>query len=115
MTIDMSQYRDAFVREVKNSLDNGRTALRQLVTTPPDPTALERVTRFFHTLGGTAALMGFPTVSDRCRTLETQFRGMGEAKKLPNLDQVQELLIEVDRFEPTLLAYDEPVKEPKEA
>ena len=106
MTFDPRQYREAFVHEVTTSLKIGRTAIAQLGATPPDPSAFSRLARFFHTLAGTAALMGFTEISTRCRLLEGEFRRMGEEGVFPGRADLDTLLQELDGFERSLLGSD---------
>jgi chemotaxis protein histidine kinase CheA len=103
---DLSQYRDAFVQEVKASLAKGRDAIARVRTSPPDRAALDDAKRFFHTLAGTSALMSFSAISSRCHALEQQCRGHQEDGGMPSTADCDAWTEELHAWEKELLTMD---------
>lgn len=71
MTIELSQFHDAFFEEAAESLDAMEAALLQLDVGAPDPDTINTVFRVAHSIKGGAGMFGFTEIASFTHTLET--------------------------------------------
>ncbi|HEY1899834.1 MAG TPA: chemotaxis protein CheA [Steroidobacteraceae bacterium] len=71
MTIDLTQFHDAFFDESFEALDSMEAALLQLDTGNPDPELINTVFRAAHSIKGGGATFGFSEIASFTHSLET--------------------------------------------
>ncbi len=92
MTIDLTQFHDAFFDESFEALDSMESELLKLDTGCPDPEAINTVFRVAHSIKGGAATFGFAEVASFTHSLETlldELRG----KRLAVTQRICDLLL----------------------
>jgi two-component system chemotaxis sensor kinase CheA len=70
---DLSKYRDMFVQEANEHIQNLNQALLQLEQNPENKECLDSAFRSAHTLKGMAATMGYEQIRQICRAIEDLF------------------------------------------
>lgn len=73
MSIDMSQYRQLFIEEAREHIDNMTKALLAVEKDPKNADALNSLFRSAHTLKGSSAMMGFKDIADLTHAIEDVF------------------------------------------
>ncbi|MEM3161591.1 MAG: chemotaxis protein CheA [Candidatus Bathyarchaeia archaeon] len=73
MSIDMSQYRQLFIEEAREHIDNMTRALLAVEKDPKNTDALNSLFRSAHTLKGSSAMMGFKDIADLTHAMEDVF------------------------------------------
>ncbi|MCX8177514.1 MAG: chemotaxis protein CheA [Candidatus Bathyarchaeota archaeon] len=73
MSVDMSQYRQLFIEEAREHIDNMTKALLVVEKDPKNTDALNSLFRSAHTLKGSSAMMGFKDIADLTHAMEDVF------------------------------------------
>src|SRR5580658_3633830 len=71
MTIDLTQFHDAFYEESAEAIGQMENALLRLDTGTPDPELINTIFRVAHSIKGGAATFGFSEIASFTHTLET--------------------------------------------
>src|ERR1700744_987491 len=71
MTIDLTQFHDAFFDESFEALDSMEAALLQLNTGSPDPELINTISRAAHSIKGGSSTFGFAETASFTHSLET--------------------------------------------
>ena len=71
MTIDLTQFHDAFYEESAEAIGQMENALLRLDAGTPDPDLINTIFRVAHSIKGGAATFGFNEISSFTHTLET--------------------------------------------
>src|SRR3954462_7941799 len=71
MTIDLTQFHEAFFEESFEALDSMEAALLRLDVGAPDPEGVNTIFRVAHSIKGGAGMFGFTDVASFTHTLET--------------------------------------------
>jgi two-component system chemotaxis sensor kinase CheA len=91
--MDMSQYKEEFVSEARDHLDNLNENLLGLEKEPENPDFINKIFRSFHTLKGNAATMGFISFSELAHSLEDVLTKVRD-KELKASEEVMDLVLE---------------------
>ena len=89
MTIDLTQFHDAFFEESFEALDSMEAALLKLDIGAPEPELINTIFRVAHSIKGGSATFGFSDVASFTHSLETlldELRGGGMQVTLPMSD-----------------------------
>src|SRR5271154_6092662 len=92
MTIDLTQFHDAFFDESFEALDSMESELLKLDTGSPDPEAINTIFRVAHSIKGGAATFGFGDVASFTHSLETLLDEL-RAKRISVTQRISDLLL----------------------
>jgi two-component system, chemotaxis family, sensor kinase CheA len=96
MTLDMSQFHDAFFEEGFESLDAMEAALLELDPRSPNAEAINSVFRVAHSLKGGSGMFGFTEITSFTHTLETLLDELRGGRKVVSSGIVDLLLKSTD-------------------
>src|ERR1700753_339448 len=110
MTIDLTQFHDAFYEESGEAIGQMENALLRLGSGSPEPELIKTIFRVAHSIKGCAATFGFAEITSSTHTLETLLDELRSNRILvtPGLSDL--LLRSVDLMRDMLRA--QQVKEP---
>ncbi|MBI2641826.1 Hpt domain-containing protein [Candidatus Roizmanbacteria bacterium] len=80
-TIDMTPYKELFLKAAREYLENMKKNIMVLNTVPTQKEAVYETYRGAHSIRGQALLMGYPKLVEICSILESFFREVRESKK----------------------------------
>src|SRR5579871_1874275 len=89
MTIDLTQFHDAFYEESGEAIGQMENALLRLGSGPPETELINTIFRVAHSIKGGAATFGFAEIASFTHTLETlldELRGNRMAVSVPLSD-----------------------------
>src|SRR5665213_801579 len=92
MTIDLTQFHDAFFDESFEALDSMESELLKLDTGSPDPESINTIFRVAHSIKGGAATFGFAEVASFTHSLETLLDEL-RSKRLAVTQRICDLLL----------------------
>src|SRR5882724_12563987 len=96
MTIDLTQFHDAFFEESFEALDSMETALLKLDIGAPDKELVNTIFRVAHSIKGGSATFGFAEIASFTHTLETLLDLLRAGKMQVNASVTDLLLKSVD-------------------
>ena len=76
MSLDMEQYREAFIEEAREHIETLTQSLLVLENDPKNTDALNNIFRSAHTLKGSSGMMGFKDLQDLAHAMEDTFDGL---------------------------------------
>ena len=92
MTVDLTQFHDAFFEESFEALDAMEAALLKLDIGAPDPELINTIFRVAHSIKGGSATFGFTEIASFTHSLETLLDELRSAT-MPVTDQVSDTLL----------------------
>jgi two-component system chemotaxis sensor kinase CheA len=92
MTIDLTQFHDAFFDESFEALDSMESELLKLDTGSPDPESINTIFRVAHSIKGGAATFGFAEIASFTHSLETLLDEL-RSKRLAVTQRICDLLL----------------------
>ncbi|MCB9362655.1 chemotaxis protein CheA [Candidatus Woesearchaeota archaeon] len=95
----MSDYKDAFINEAREQLDNLSDGLLLLEKEPDNTDYINQVFRACHTLKGNAAMMGYNTFSKLSHSMENVLAKMRDGSLKANEDIINSLFDGADMLE----------------
>jgi two-component system chemotaxis sensor kinase CheA len=95
VSLDNDQYRQLFIEEAKEHLDNLTQCLLALEKAPQNPEVVNTLFRSAHTLKGSSGMMGFKDFQELTHAMEDVFDGMRKGNP-PNSSLISTLLECVD-------------------
>lgn len=95
MSLDMEEYREAFVEEAKEHIETLTQALLVLEKDPKNTDSLNNIFRSAHTLKGSAGMMGFKDLQDLAHAMEDIFDGLRKGGQVSS-DMIDLLLECID-------------------
>lgn len=96
---DKSQYMEAFVEEARENLQVINTVLLELEEKGFSEEGMKEAYRIVHTIKGTAAVMGFESISELMHVMEDLFDVLRSKKQAPTKEQAGLLFSGVDLTE----------------
>ncbi|MBC7131099.1 Hpt domain-containing protein, partial [Candidatus Bathyarchaeota archaeon] len=82
MSFDMDQYKQLFIEEAKEHIDNMTKALLTVEKEPENIDAINSLFRSAHTLKGSSAMMGFKDIAELTHKMEDIFDGLRKGGKV---------------------------------
>ena len=76
LSLDMEQYREAFIEEAREHIETLTQSLLILEKDPKNTDALNNIFRSAHTLKGSSGMMGFKDLQDLAHAMEDVFDGL---------------------------------------
>ncbi|MDG6223423.1 MAG: chemotaxis protein CheA [Candidatus Bathyarchaeota archaeon] len=95
MSLDMEEYREAFVEEALEHIDTVTQALLILEKDPKNSDSLNNIFRSAHTLKGSSGMMGFKDLQDLAHAMEDIFDGLRKGGEVSS-DMIDVLLECID-------------------
>ncbi len=95
MSLDMEEYREAFVEEAKEHIETLTQALLVLEKDPKNTDSLNNIFRSAHTLKGSSGMMGFKDLQDLAHAMEDIFDGLRKGGQVSS-DMIDLLLECID-------------------
>ncbi len=92
MTVDLTQFHDAFFEESFEALDAMEAALLKLDIGAPDPELINTIFRVAHSIKGGSATFGFTDIASFTHSLETLLDEL-RSGAMPVSDQVSDVLL----------------------
>jgi two-component system chemotaxis sensor kinase CheA len=92
MTLDMSQFHDAFFEESFEALDTMEAALLKLDVAAPDPELVNTIFRVAHSIKGGSATFGFSHIASFTHSLETLLEEL-RANRMAGTATISDLLL----------------------
>lgn len=92
MTIDLSQFHDAFFDESFEALDSMESALLKLDAGSPDPESINTIFRVAHSIKGGSATFGFAEIASFTHSLETLLDEL-RARRIAVTARISDLLL----------------------
>ena len=92
MTVDLTQFHDAFFEESFEALDAMEAALLKLDIGAPDPELINTIFRVAHSIKGGSATFGFTEIASFTHSLETLLDEL-RSGTMPVTDQVSDTLL----------------------
>jgi two-component system, chemotaxis family, sensor kinase CheA len=96
MSLDLSQFKDAFFEECEESLDSMEKGLLNLDADTDFNETINTIFRGAHSIKGGAATFGFVEVTEFTHVLETLLDLMRSGERIPDSDDISLLLKSVD-------------------
>ncbi len=93
MTVDLSQFHDAFFEESFEALDAMEAALLKLDVGAPDPELINTIFRVAHSIKGGSATFGFTEIASFTHSLETLLDEL-RSGNMPVSEQVSDVLLQ---------------------
>ena len=76
LSLDMEQYKEAFIEEAREHIETLTQSLLTLEKDPKNTDALNNIFRSAHTLKGSSGMMGFKDLQDLAHAMEDVFDGL---------------------------------------
>ena len=92
MTVDLTQFHDAFFAESFEAIDSMEAALLKLDVGAPDPELINTIFRVAHSIKGGSATFGFTDIASFTHSLETLLDAL-RSGAMPVSDQVSDVLL----------------------
>ena len=93
MTVDLTQFHDAFFEESFEALDSMEAALLKLDIGAPDPELINTIFRVAHSIKGGSATFGFTEIASFTHSLETLLDEL-RSGTMPVSEQVSDVLLQ---------------------